>query len=238
MKKFVHHHWTRAQKKLATAYGRMAILAALAGVLSAGLFLLWQTSSDENRRIELYHEATQIKPGQNPMVMTVPPNGKTVGGPFELIDQNGKTVHDTDYRGKFLLVNFGYTYCPDMCPTGLQSISHALDTLGADADKVQPLYITIDPARDTPAKLKQYVIGFHPKIIGLTGSESQIETVAKEYQAYYAKGEPVDDHDYLMDHSSLTYLMGPDGKFISLFNEEIDPAELVKILRDSFVAKK
>ncbi len=134
-----------------------------------------------------------------------------------------------------MLIYFGYTYCPDLCPTGLQSIAHALDQLGADATKVQALYITIDPARDTPAKLKQYVAEFHTGIIGLTGSDAQIAAAAKAYQVYYAKGEQVDEHDYMMDHSSLIYLMDPQGKFITTFDEEVDPAEIVKKLLGSTV---
>src|SRR5262249_5484407 len=147
----------------------------------------------------------------------LPPGTRKIGGPFTLTNQAGKTVSDRNFLGKYLLIYFGYTYCPDVCPTGLQSIAHAMDQLKGDAGTVQPLYITIDPARDTPAKLKEYIVSFHPKIVGLTGSPDQIAAVAKAYQVYYAKGEKVDEKDYLMDHSSLIYLMGPDGKFIATF---------------------
>jgi protein SCO1/2 len=158
-----------------------------------------------------------------------PPTG-TIGGPFTLTNQDGKTVRDTDFRGKYLLVYFGYTYCPDLCPTGLESIAHSLDELGADAKKVQPLFITVDPARDTPAKLKEYVASFSSGIVALTGTPEQIASVAKAYQVYYAKGENVDDGQYLMDHSTLIYLMDPSGAFVTTFPDDIDPAALTEAL--------
>jgi protein SCO1/2 len=176
------------------------------------------------------HDAQQTSTQQ-----VIPPlRGTGIGGPFTLTDQNGKTVTDADFRGKYMLIYFGYTYCPDMCPTGLQSMAHALDDLGPDAKKVAPLFITIDPARDTPAKMKQYAANFHPDIIGLTGTPEQIAAVAKAYQVYYAKGEQVDEHDYIMDHSSLIYLMRPDGSFVTTFDEEVDPAAIVKALHEAW----
>ncbi|MDP9126837.1 MAG: SCO family protein [Pseudomonadota bacterium] len=202
------------------------LLALVLGLAAAAALVLWQANKDELRRIALQDAAEQVVPETD-----IPPNTKTVGGPFTLINQDGKTVTDADYRGKYLLIYFGYTYCPDLCPTGLQSIAHALDQLDTESGKVQSLYVTIDPVRDTPAKLKEYISSFHPEIVGLTGSPAQIAAVAKAYQVYYAKGQQVDEHDYLMDHSSLIYLMGPDGKFIATFPENVDPAKLVTTLR-------
>ncbi len=156
---------------------------------------------------------------------------RRIGGAFSLINQDGKPVTDASFRGAYMLVYFGYTYCPDLCPTGLQSIGQALDTLGADAGKVKGVFITVDPERDTPAKLKAYVSNFHAGIEGLTGTPAQIASVARKYQASYAKGDIVDGQDYEMDHTSRIYLMGPKGEFIAAFDENADPAALVAAVR-------
>ncbi len=139
-----------------------------------------------------------------------------VGGPFTLEDGNGKQVTDSDFRGKYMLVYFGYTFCPDVCPTTLNEVADALDHLGAKAKYLEPIFITVDPKRDTPAVVKQYTAAFSPRLIGLTGTPEQIANVAKAYRVYYAEhrtGSGPDD--YSMDHSSILYLMGPDGKFIA-----------------------
>jgi protein SCO1/2 len=144
------------------------------------------------------------------------PPGVTVGGPFALTNGDGKAVTDQDFRGKYMLVYFGYTYCPDVCPTTLNVVADALDKLGAKANRVQPLFITVDPKRDSPAVVKQFAAAFGPRVQGLTGSAAQIATVAREYRVYYAEhrtGSGPDD--YTMDHSSVLYLMGPDGRFIA-----------------------
>jgi protein SCO1/2 len=142
--------------------------------------------------------------------------GPTVGGPFTLVSDTGKTVTDRDFRGKYMLVYFGYTYCPDVCPTTLNSVAQAMDKLGVKAKDVQPIFITVDPERDTPAVIKQYVSAFTPALIGLTGTPEQIAAVAKEYRVYYAKHVTgPGPNDYSMDHSSIIYLMGPDGKFVA-----------------------
>ena len=144
------------------------------------------------------------------------PAALTVGGPFSLIDGDGRPVTDQTWHGKYMLVYFGYTYCPDVCPTTLTNLSDALDKLGAKADRLQPLFITVDPKRDTPQVVKQYAAAFGPRIIGLTGSAEQIAAAAKAYRVYYAEHRtgPGPD-DYSMDHSSVLYLMGPDGRFIA-----------------------
>jgi protein SCO1/2 len=144
------------------------------------------------------------------------PAALTVGGPFSLIDGDGKQVTDQTWRGKYLLVYFGYTFCPDVCPTTLNSVADAVDKLGTKADRLQPLFITVDPKRDTPAVVKQYAAAFGPRIVGLTGTPEQIAAAAKAYRVYYAEhrtGAGADD--YSMDHSSVLYLMGPDGRFIA-----------------------
>ncbi len=144
------------------------------------------------------------------------PAGITVGGPFALQNGDGKPVSDKDFRGKYMLVYFGYTYCPDVCPTTLNAVADAMDKLGPKADRIRPLFITVDPKRDSPAVVKQFAAAFGPRMEGLTGSVEQIATVAKEYRVYYAEHRtgPGPD-DYTMDHSSVLYLMGPDGRFIA-----------------------
>jgi protein SCO1 len=139
-----------------------------------------------------------------------------IGGPFALEDGSGKPVTDRDFRGKYMLVYFGYTFCPDVCPTTLTAVADAMDRLGPEASRIRPLFITVDPKRDTPAVVKQYAAAFGPSIEGLTGTAAQIAQVAREYRVYYAEhrtGPGLDD--YSMDHSSVLYLMGPDGAFVA-----------------------
>jgi protein SCO1/2 len=146
---------------------------------------------------------------------TVKPS--SVGGPFRLTDQNGRAVTEADFRGKTLLVFFGFTHCPDICPTTLFEISETLRRLGPDADKAAALFVTVDPERDTPAKLKDYISSFHPRIFGLTGTRAEIDAVLKEYRVY-AKKVPLEGGDYTMDHSAVVYLMDKRGRFVAPFN--------------------
>ena len=141
-----------------------------------------------------------------------------IGGSFELVAHDGQTVTDETFKGAFTLIYFGFTYCPDVCPTELQVMSGALDLLGDDAEKVRPLLITVDPERDTVDIMAQYVANFHPRLMGLTGTPEQISTAASAYRVYYEKLEdPGSNAAYTMDHSSVVYLMGPDGTFIAHF---------------------
>jgi len=147
-----------------------------------------------------------------------------IGGPFTLTDHTGRAVTEQDFRGKAMLIFFGYTYCPDVCPTSLTEISAAMDKLGPLAAKVVPILVSVDPERDTPEVLKDYVAHFHPGIVGLTGTPEQIKQTAKVYRVYYAKvpDKGGDKDAYLMDHSSVIYLMGPDGKFLAHFSTQTD----------------
>src|SRR5271166_6323841 len=139
-----------------------------------------------------------------------------VGGPFALEDGAGKQITDRDFRGKFMLVYFGYTFCPDVCPTTLNAVADAMDKLGPDAAKVRPLFITVDPKRDTPAVVRHYAAAFGPSITGLTGTPEEIARVAKEYRVYYAEHRTgAGPDDYSMDHSSVLYLMNPNGGFVA-----------------------
>jgi protein SCO1/2 len=143
-------------------------------------------------------------------------NPISIGGPFTLEDGAGKPVTDRDFRGKYMLVYFGYTFCPDVCPTTLNAVADAMDKLGIASSHIQPLFITVDPKRDTPAVVKQYAAAFGPAILGLTGTPEQIAQAAKEYRVYYAEHRTgPGPNDYAMDHSSVLYLIGPDGAFIA-----------------------
>ena len=149
------------------------------------------------------------------------PSGHTqpsaVGGPFRLVDQDGRQRTDADFRGKPFLVFFGFTHCPDICPTALFEMSEVLRRLGPDAANTAVLFISVDPERDTPEKLKEYLSSFHPRIVGLTGSPQEIAEVEKTYRVY-AKKIPLDGGGYTMDHSAIVYLMDKDGRFVAPFN--------------------
>lgn len=155
-----------------------------------------------------------------------------IGGPFHLIDQNGQPRSDSDFRGQYLLVFFGFTNCPDVCPTTLSTVTNAMDKLGSDAAKVTPLFITVDPERDTPAVMKAYAANFTPRLVALSGSPDAIAAAAKLYRIYYKKvGEGA---DYSMDHTALLYLMGPDGNYLAHFSPDATADDIAKDLRQRF----
>jgi len=153
-----------------------------------------------------------------------------IGGPFQLVDQNGKTVTDADLKGKWSLIYVGYTHCPDACPTALNDISIALSELGPKRDAVRPVFITVDPERDTPETLKAYVTSFDAPILALTGTADQVATAAKGYRVYYAKHPEAGD-DYSMDHSSVIYVMDPEGRFTASFTHESAPEQISERLK-------
>ena len=157
-------------------------------------------------------------------------NRGPIGGPFALVDQTGKPRADKDFRGKLLLIYFGYSFCPDVCPTDLQQIGLAVDQLGAAGGAVQPLFITLDPERDTATHLAEYVPLFHPRLIGLTGSAEQIRRVALAYKVYYAKYPP-DSPDYVIDHSSFIYLVDEAGQYIGFFPPGTTADRMIEIIR-------
>ncbi len=156
-----------------------------------------------------------------------------IGGPFTLVDHDGRTVTDVDFRDRHLLVFFGYTYCPDVCPTTLTTIADALDLLGEDADRLAPLFVTIDPARDTAEHMRDYVAYFHPAIIGLSGSREQIADVARAYRVFFAevREDGADADDYLMDHSTIVYLMDEDGRFVVHFSGSTHAEDMAATIR-------
>ena len=157
----------------------------------------------------------------------------SIGGRFTLISQDGRPVTDADFRGKNILVFFGFTNCPDVCPLTLSNISRAMVLLGGDANKMQPLFISVDPLRDTPNVLKQYLKHFDHRIIGLTGTTKQVTAVQRAYRIFSQRRNAVgdDSDDYLIDHTSISYMMGPSGEFKTFFSNGSTPEEFVTKIR-------
>ncbi|MFO1152627.1 MAG: SCO family protein [Rhodospirillales bacterium] len=156
-----------------------------------------------------------------------------LGGPFILVDQDGRTVTDQTFRGQYMLVYFGFTYCPDVCPTSLSRNAQALELLGSKAEKIVPILISIDPERDTPAKMKEYVAAFDPRLIGLTGTVEQVKAAAQAYKVFYMKAPQPggDPNAYVVDHSTFTYLMGPDGRLLRFYRHGQSPEEIATDLK-------
>lgn len=160
-----------------------------------------------------------LRPGEMPVTVskTLTTGTAAIGGPFSLLATNGRAVTDQTFRGKWRLMFFGYTFCPDACPTALNNISVALEKLGSDADKLQPLFVTVDPQRDTREVMADYLKSFDPRILGLTGTQDQIDRVVKEFRIYVASQRSESSgSDYLVSHSSYIYLMDPQGKFVNV----------------------
>ena len=157
----------------------------------------------------------------------------SIGGRFTLISQDGRPVTDADFRGKNIFVFFGFTNCPDVCPLTLSNISRAMVLLGADANKIQPLFISVDPLRDTPNVLRQYLKHFDHRIIGLTGTPKQVVAVQRAYRIFAQRRNAVGagSDDYLMDHTSISYMMGPSGEFKTFFSNGSTPEEFVTKIR-------
>ena len=180
----------------------LVIVAAFAGSLVVGLVLmLWALGGLRN--------------------VAAP---SAIGGPFQLTDQAGQTVTEKSMQGHPTLVFFGFTHCPDVCPTSLFEISEVLRAMGKDADRVNAYFVSVDPERDTQAAMKDYLSSFDPHLKGLTGTGDAVAKVISDYRVY-AKKVPLKDGDYTMDHTALVYLMGKDGSFIGAFNSERPPAE-------------
>jgi cytochrome oxidase Cu insertion factor (SCO1/SenC/PrrC family) len=155
----------------------------------------------------------------------------TVGGPFTLTDQAGRKRSDAEFHGRLMIVYFGYTFCPDVCPADLMAITQALDQLGPAADGIQPIFITIDPERDTAKVLGDYVAAFHRSFIGLTGSPEEIRKVANAYKAFYTKVPISRPGEYAIDHTGVIYLMGRDGQYLGFMPPQTGPERLTEILR-------
>jgi protein SCO1 len=158
-------------------------------------------------------------------------NGERFGGPFTLIASDGSTKTDVSFRGRWMLVYFGYTHCPNICPVTLSAISQALEKLGPLAPKVQPVYISIDPERDNPEQMGEYTRAFDTRILGLTGTPEAIASVAKEYRVFYRKLPGKTPDDYSMQHSAYIYVMGPDGRYLTLITQADDPDVIARRVR-------
>lgn len=204
--------------------GALSALVVVAAAISLGRLYLAQLTAEEP-------------------VPAAPASVPPIGGPFSLVDHTGRAVTDRDFRGQFMLVFFGYTYCPDLCPVELQYISEAMDALGEAGTKVRPVFITVDPEHDTVEVMADYLSNFHPRLVGLTGTPEQIAAAAKAYLVYYAKFYPApaalggetdggeNASDYLMDHSTFTYLMGPDGRYLAHFSYGTPPEAMAEEIR-------
>ncbi len=155
-----------------------------------------------------------------------------IGGPFALVDQQDRPRRDTDFRGRYMLVYFGYTFCPDICPTALQIMIAALDRLEpARQRRITPIFITVDPERDTSDRLREYVASFHPRLVGLTGTPERIAAAARAYRVYFGKSAGDGSaNDYLMDHSSIIFLMDPEGRYVTHFSHATPPERIVASL--------
>jgi cytochrome oxidase Cu insertion factor (SCO1/SenC/PrrC family) len=168
--------------------------------------------------------ALALRPSGGPTIQT----GKAlIGGPFTLTNQDGKRMTEQDFRGKYMLVAFGYTSCPDVCPAELQTMANAMDTLGDKADRVNPVFITVDPERDTAEQMRSYVKNFSPRFVGLTGTPDEIKQAARAYRVFYAKTEDKSSAlGYLMDHSAFIYLMSPQGEYVTHFAYGVPPDKI------------
>lgn len=187
---------------------RLALIAVASFTIAVGIVAFWP------------------KPERAPVS-----TGETlIGGPFALTDAEGKRRTDADFRGKHMLVFFGFTNCPDFCPTALMTITQALEKLGPKAASLVPIFVTVDPERDTAQQLRNYAQNFDKRIVMLTGTPEEIAAVARVYRVYYAKKPLEKAGEYTMDHSAYIYLMGPDGKYLTHFRHGIQPEQLADTL--------
>lgn len=201
------------QRPLAAA---AAVLLALLAVIAVGWWLI-VTKDDAGP--------------ERPPAPGIIAGSSMIGGPFTLLDHTGREVTEATFRGKFLLVFFGFANCPDVCPLALDRFAQVLDLLGSDAERVQPLLISVDPERDTPEVLREYVTAVDPRILGLTGTLEQVKRVASAYKVYFAKALP-GEGSYSVDHSAFEYLMGPDGRNLYVLRSEVKPEKIAELIRN------
>lgn len=235
-------------------FGRFLILALLGFALGAGL-AYWQntqtmapplvTQADVDVQADADAAATSAAIAETAETVAAsdaaaatPVAGSSIGGAFSLKDHNGVDVTEASWPGKMKLVFFGFTNCPDICPAGLDKLTTALNALGSDAEKIQPLFITTDPLRDTPEAMKNYLITYHSSFVGLTGTEEQVKAAEDAYKVYSAKGEEKDGQ-YTVDHSAFVYLMSADDKLLETFGKDVSGevmAEKIKTHIDAVAA--
>lgn len=199
----------------------IVLIAALAALVVSG-FVVWQYTNQQ----------TAINGSQGQVLSFAP--AKEVGAPYSLVDSTGAQRDSSSFAGKYQLIFFGYTFCPDICPTELLVMGQAIRALGesnAEAESMlQPVFITVDPERDTPALMGEYVANFHDRMVGLSGPAEDVAKVAHDFRVYYAKVDSDDPENYLMDHSSFMYLVGPDDKLVAMFRPSGDPDAIAKEL--------
>lgn len=197
----------------------IAAFLALALALGLGALELWR-----------------YRPGNLAKTVEKVTGTATVGGPFSLLNEDGVRVTDQSFPHLYQLIVFGFTFCPDVCPTELQNITEALDLLGPEARKIQPLFITIDPERDTPAVIKEYIRNFYPGLHGLTGTPEEIAGAAKAFRVYYQKVATPNPGVYMMDHSTVIYFMDPQGQLLAHFGPKTSPKDMAETL-NSYLQK-
>jgi cytochrome oxidase Cu insertion factor (SCO1/SenC/PrrC family) len=203
---------------------RLLLSAFVGGILvGAAGWLLWPAPREQERTAAELMDVVMW--GREP-----------IGGSFTLIDHNGQRRTDADFRGKLLLIYFGFTACSDACPTDLQAIASAVDKLGPMGEAVQPLFITVNPELDTPEQLKGYVALFHPRMIGLTGDRRQIREVTRAYKVFFAKTTPAIRTDPNFDHGSVVYLVGTDGRYVGFFPPGTSADRMLEFLRPKLAA--
>jgi cytochrome oxidase Cu insertion factor (SCO1/SenC/PrrC family) len=202
------------------AVSKALIALAFAGGIAAGGVAGW-----------LMWPAPAAEPTAGELMDALMWNKGPIGGPFALTDHTGKPRTDADFRGKLLLIYFGFTMCSDVCPIDLQAMATAIDRFGDAGNSIQPLFITVDPDIDTPEQLARYVGLFHPRLIGLTGDPRQIKRTALAYKVYYAKSEPARKAGYTVDHSGFVFLVDPDGNYLGYFPPGTPADRMVAVLR-------
>ena len=200
---------------------RGPLLAAVVLAAAATAWLLLRSETSAGNRADGARLMSELMTGKGP-----------VGGPFKLTDPEGRQWSLSDFQGKLVLLYFGFTYCPDVCPTDLAAIGQLVRSLGPDGDQLQPVFVTLDPQRDTPTVLRAYAPSFHPRIISLTGSEEEIRRVATAYKVYFEKVRPPGTSTYFIDHTAYTFLLGRDGGFITLFPPGTPPERMAVMVRE------
>jgi protein SCO1/2 len=202
--------------------GLIAAAALAVGLTGGALVWLWPEAPPQRSAAELMDVLMWDR--------------EPVGGSFRLIDHTGRARTDADFRGKLTLMYFGFTMCSEVCPTDLRAMAGALDKLGPLGDEVQPVFVTVDPERDSPAQLKRYVALVHPRLIGLTGEPAQIRRIADAYKVYYAKTEPTNQNSSGVDHTGFVFLLDANGKYIGFFPPGTSADRMVEIMRPQLVA--
>jgi cytochrome oxidase Cu insertion factor (SCO1/SenC/PrrC family) len=203
--------------------GRLALAALVVALAAVAGYVAWRLApADETpRRTDAARLMNDLMSGKVP-----------VGGPFTLTDQRGKRVSLADFHGRIVVLYFGYTFCPDVCPTDLHAIAGLLELLGADGSKVQPLFVTLDPERDTPARLGPYAESFNPRFVALTGSAQEIREVATQYKVFFEKVRPPGASDYMIDHTAFTFVIDARGNYAGFFPPGTSGERMAALVRD------